>query len=308
MHRTVSKALVFTGIGLHGGQPAAVRIRPASSTCGIVFVRSDVDGQIAEISARFDLVSDTRLCTKLTNEHGTSVSTIEHLMAALAGSGVSDAVIEVDGPEVPILDGSSLPFIRELNRVGLKRLGVTRRAIKILTPVVVESEGRIARLLPAAQTEFAFSISFDDPAIGTQDYAMTLSGDTFASDVADCRTFCMLSDVVALREIGLARGGGLENAIVVDKGRVLNPEGLRRPDEFVRHKLLDAIGDVALAGAPIIGRYEGVFAGHEMNNRLVHALFAERDAWKWVDVSDEALPDIDKPIVFERPHPITVAV
>ncbi|MBY8974990.1 UDP-3-O-acyl-N-acetylglucosamine deacetylase [Rhodobacteraceae bacterium NNCM2] len=308
MHRTISKSVSFEGVGLHGGQKATLVLQPAAAGAGITFIRSDVDAEAAVVPARYDLVNDTRLCTKLSNDEGVSVSTVEHLMAALAGCGVSDVIARIDGPEVPILDGSSLPFVRELNRVGLVETGGRRRAIRILEPVTVESEGRVATLKPCRRTEIAFAIKFDDPAIGEQSYEMVLEGNGFASSLSDCRTFCMLSDVQKLRQIGLARGGGLENAVVVDKGRVLNPEGLRRPDEFVRHKALDAIGDLALAGAPIIGRYEGFLSGHEMTNRLLRALFAQPEAWEWVDADDALLPHLQPPVSLNIAQPITMAV
>ncbi len=309
MHRTISEPVSFTGIGLHGGQPARLVLMPAAAGSGISFVRSDVDATHSVIPARYDLVTDTRLCTKVTNEHDVSVSTVEHLMAALAGCGVSDVVAWIDGPEVPILDGSSLPFVRELNRIGLRDLNVSRRAIRVLKPVTVEKDGRTAMLKPCERTEVAVTIRFDDPAIGEQAYELALDGSRFASELSDCRTFCMLSDVEQLRKIGLARGGGLENAIVVDKGRVLNPEGLRRADEFVRHKVLDAIGDLALAGAPIIGRYEGVLSGHEMTNLLLRALFAApQGSWEWTDADDEALPELKSPVPLGSDQPITLAV
>ncbi|MEM7176468.1 MAG: UDP-3-O-acyl-N-acetylglucosamine deacetylase [Pseudomonadota bacterium] len=309
MHRTISEPVSFTGIGLHGGQSVRLVLMPAAAGSGIRFVRSDVDAAHSMIPARYDLVSDTRLCTRLTNAHGVSVSTVEHLMAALAGCGVSDVVAWIDGPEVPILDGSSLLFVQELNRVGLRDLGATRRAIRVLKPITVEKDGRLATLMPCDRTEIAVTIRFDDPAIGEQAYEVALEGGRFASELSDCRTFCMLSDVEQLRKIGLARGGGLENAVVVDNGRVLNPEGLRRADEFVRHKVLDAIGDLALAGAPIIGRYEGVLSGHEMTNLLLRALFkAPSGSWEWTDAGVDALPDMKSPIPLGSDHPITLAV
>lgn len=309
MHRTISEPVSFTGVGLHGGQSARLVLMPAAAGSGITFVRSDVDAAVSSIPARFDLVTDTRLCTKLSNDDGVSVSTVEHLMAALAGCGVSDVVAWIDGPEVPILDGSSLPFVQEMIRVGIRDLGDSRRAIRILKPISVESEGRVATLKPCDRTEIAVTIRFDDAAIGEQAYEMALEGTRFAAEVSNCRTFCMLSDVEQLRKIGLARGGGLENAIVVDKGRVLNPEGLRRADEFVRHKVLDAIGDLALAGAPIIGRYEGVLSGHEMTNLLLRTLFrAPPGTWEWTDADDDALPDLKSPIPMEADQPITLAV
>ena len=290
MRQTIAKPIEFRGIGLHGGQIANLQISPAPAGSGILFMRSDVSPEQARLPARFDLVGDTRLCTKLVNGHGVSVSTIEHVMAALAGTGIHDAVLRVDGPEVPILDGSSAPFVAGIRRAGLRQSTVPLEAIRILQPVEVTSKGRVARLLPAARTEIGFEIEFDDPAIGTQSGEFVLEGAAFAAEIADCRTFCMLAEVEGLRQMGLARGGGLENAIVVDKGRVLNPEGLRRPDEFVRHKILDAIGDLSLAGAPIIGRYEGVRAGHEMTNLLLHALFAKPAAWEWTTMEPASRP------------------
>ncbi|MEM7506287.1 MAG: UDP-3-O-acyl-N-acetylglucosamine deacetylase [Pseudomonadota bacterium] len=290
MRRTVNEQLEFRGTGLHGGQAAILQIVPAPAGTGIVFIRSDLPVDEARIPARYDLVNDTRLCTKLTNAHGASVSTIEHLMAALAGTGVHDVVIRVDGPEVPILDGSSLPFVRDILRVGLKDVGIPLDCIRVLKPIEVESNGRVARLVPAKRTEISFTIDFDDPAIGRQSLALALGEDAFVAELAECRTFCLLSEVEALRQAGLARGGGLENAIVVDRGRVLNPEGLRRADEFVRHKILDAVGDLALAGAPIIGRYEGERSGHEMTNLLLRALFAAPDSWEWAEAELEVVP------------------
>ncbi|MEM7668397.1 MAG: UDP-3-O-acyl-N-acetylglucosamine deacetylase [Pseudomonadota bacterium] len=308
MRRTLRSTVVFRGAGLHGGQSATARILPADRCSGIVFVRTDLPPEVGVVPARYDLVSDTRLCTKLTNAAGVSVSTIEHIMAALAGCGISDAIVEIDGPEVPILDGSSLPFVRGLHRSGSKILARDSKVIQITETIEVEDAGRIARLLPSDVPEIAFSIRFDDPAIGEQRGEIAFSGDAFTSELAECRTFCKLSDVEALRRIGLAQGGGLENAIVVDSGRVLNPEGLRRPDEFVRHKMLDAIGDLALAGAPIMGRYEGVLAGHEMTNRLVRELFARPDAWDWADADDVLLPSMRVIADFADTRAVTVAV
>ncbi|MEL6475921.1 MAG: UDP-3-O-acyl-N-acetylglucosamine deacetylase [Pseudomonadota bacterium] len=294
--KTVDRRIEFRGHGLHGGQPALLQVLPAPAGHGIVFVRSDLPVGEGRIEARYDLVSDTRLCTRLTNEFGASVSTIEHLMAALAGAGVSDALIRIDGAEVPILDGSAQPFTQGLARVGLRALPMAVRGMRILEPVSVVDGDRVAELRPspggpAMSLDLEFEIDFDDAAIGRQKYAMSLSPDGFAAELADCRTFCKLAEVEGLRKIGLAQGGGLENAIVVDQGRVLNPEGLRRPDEFVRHKMLDAVGDLALAGSPILGRYVGKRAGHEMTNRLLHALFAAPDCWEWAEaIPTAALP------------------
>ncbi|MEM8792236.1 MAG: UDP-3-O-acyl-N-acetylglucosamine deacetylase [Pseudomonadota bacterium] len=308
MYRTLAKPVLFEGTGLHGGQKASAKVCPAEPGHGIWFMRTDLPCSDGMIEARYDLVSDTRLCTRLTNVEGASVSTIEHLMAALFGCGVSDALVRIDGPEIPILDGSAMPFVTKFRKVGMTASPGERRGIKITRPIVVENEGRKAALMPSAVPAISVVISFADPAIGTQSLHLDLNTGGFASELADCRTFCLLSDVEALRRIGLARGGGLENAIVVDKGRVLNPEGLRRPDEFVRHKMLDAVGDLALAGAPIIGRYEGELIGHEMTNRLLHALFSTPTSWEWCDVTADDLPSLDGPEQFEARMPVTMAV
>ena len=273
MHRTLSKPVHFSGTGLHGGQTVSMTVAPATAGHGIV-----ANGVIP---ARYDLVSDTMLCTRLTNAAGVSVGTVEHLMAALAGCGISDALIELDGPEVPIMDGSSAEFVDAFADAGVISLGQPLAAIRLLKPVAVFLGGRYAELSPAKRFEMSFRIDFEDRAIGVQKREMVLVNGAFVEELSDCRTFGRLSEVEQLRAAGLARGGNLTNAIVVDKGRVLNPEGLRRPDEFVRHKMLDAVGDLALAGAPIIGRYTADKAGHEITNLLLRELFSRTDAWTW---------------------------
>lgn len=279
--RTLGAGTTFQGVGLHGGQSATMHVLPAPAGHGIMFRRTDIAAGAGDIRACWDRVVDTRLCTRLGNENGASVGTVEHLMAALAGCGLSDALVMLDGPEVPIMDGSSVPFVQGLLRAGIVDSGLPARALRILSPVSVERDGRRASLAPAERFEMAYAIEFDDPAIGTARKELRLSGGAFVTELADCRTFGHLSEVERLRALGLGRGGSLQNAIVVDRGRVLNPEGLRRPDEFVRHKMLDAVGDLALAGAPIVGRFEAHRGGHEMTNALLRALFARPDAWAW---------------------------
>ncbi|MEO0992781.1 MAG: UDP-3-O-acyl-N-acetylglucosamine deacetylase [Pseudomonadota bacterium] len=290
MRSTVKAAIPFQGTGLHSGRMVRLRLCPAASGTGIVFRRTDVALDQGTIPARYDLVTDTTLCTKLTNEFGVSVGTVEHLMAALAGSGVSDALITLDGPEVPIMDGSAVPFVRGILSTGVRALPGVYRALRIEKPVEVVDGERVARLLPAERFELAFEIDFADAAIGCQTLERTVTGAAFVHELADCRTFGRLSDVEMLRRAGLARGGSLENAVVVDGGKVLNPGGLRRSDEFVRHKMLDAVGDLALAGAPIIGRYEGARSGHEMTNRLLHALFADPGAFRRATARADLVP------------------
>ena len=291
MQSTLSKSVSFTGVGLHGGKPARMAIRPAPAGAGVWFCRVDVSDRDQMIPARHDAVSDTRLCTVLANPAGVSVSTVEHVMAALAGCGVDNALIDIDGPEIPIMDGSAQVFVDAIQTAGLAFTDTPRRALRILSPVMVERGDARAELHPADAFAMDFSIAFDDAAIGRQRHAMTLDADGFARDLADCRTFTRLAEIEQLRAHGLAQGGSLDNAVVVDGARVLNPGGLRRPDEFVRHKMLDAVGDLALAGAPIIGRYVGVKAGHALTNTLLRALFARPDAWRW----EPAAPRIDMP-------------
>lgn len=285
MARTLRHEVTFQGIGLHSGQSVTMRILPAPAGHGILFRRTDLPEGRGDIPALWHNVVDTRLCTRLGNADGASVGTVEHIMAALTGCGITDALILLDGPEVPIMDGSSAPFVERFSKTGCAESDTPVSALRILAPISVMDGDKRAALLPADQFEMDFSIEFDDPAIGASRRILRLTGDSFASELADCRTFGHLSEVERLRASGLGRGGSLQNAIVVDRGRVLNPDGLRRPDEFVRHKMLDAVGDLALAGAPIIGRYEAHRSGHELTNNLLHALFAQPDAWAWEVVS-----------------------
>ena len=286
MQRTIARPFSIQGIGVHGGQQARATVLPASSDSGICLVRVDVSDRDNVIDARFDTVTATALSTTVSNSAGVSVSTIEHLMAALAGAGIDNARIEIDGPEMPIMDGSSREFIAQILTAGTIEQDEPLRAIRILETIRVEHDGKTAALEPCDAFEVAFEIDFEDAAIGQQRRSARMTGDSFVRDYAQCRTFCSLGDVEMLRSKGFARGGSLQNAIVVDAGRVLNRGGLRHADEFVRHKMLDAVGDLALAGAPIIGRYVGARAGHDMTNRLLHALFQAPHAWKFEDVAD----------------------
>ena len=288
MQATLRRSVTFHGVGVHSGAPVRVSVRPAPRDHGVVFRRLDVVDADPLIPALWDRVVDTRLCTKLGNAAGVSVSTVEHLMATLAALGVDNARIDVDGPEIPILDGSAKPFLDALSAAGLAFEPGARRALRVLGPVSVEIGGARASLSPAEGLEMAFEIAFPDAAIGRQDLALAVDGDVFAAELADCRTFARRADVEALRAAGLARGGDLRSAVVVDGDRVLSPGGFRRPDECVRHKMLDAVGDLALAGAPILGRYEGVRAGHGVTNALLRALFARPDAWTWTDAPERA--------------------
>ncbi|MHA1529154.1 MAG: UDP-3-O-acyl-N-acetylglucosamine deacetylase [Alphaproteobacteria bacterium] len=290
MRRTVNEAVRFRSIGMHGGQPVVLTVAPGAAQTGIVFHRTDAGPAARPIPARYDFVTDTHLNTGLANGDGLAIGTVEHLMAALAGCGISDARITLDGPEVPIMDGSAVAFVREFVRVGIRDLCVPWRAIRVLEPVSVRMEGKLAELAPAPRFEMEFSVNFADPAIGWQSKHLVLTGGAIVSELSDSRTFGCLADVETLRRRGLGRGGCLENAVIVDQGRILNSGGLRHPDEFVRHKMLDAVGDLALAGAPIIGRYTGIKAGHEISNLLLRKLFSTPEAWTWCELRPDQAP------------------
>lgn len=286
--RTLDHAVRLHGVGLHDGAPAGVTVAPVPAGAGLVFVRADAPGR--PIPARYDHVVETPLSTRLGAGGGVVAGVVEHLMAALAAAGIWDARVTLEGDEVPAMDGSALPFLEAFAAAGFSELGVPARAIRILRPVSVRQGDRLARLSPAARFEMAFSIDFADPAIGTQSKILALTGSAVAAELADSRTFGCLAEVARLRRMGFGRGGGLDNALVVDRGRVLNPGGLRHADEFVRHKMLDAVGDLALAGAPIIGRYTGVRAGHGLTNRLLRRLFATPGAWEWCEADPARVP------------------
>ncbi|PSL21924.1 UDP-3-O-[3-hydroxymyristoyl] N-acetylglucosamine deacetylase [Shimia abyssi] len=261
-------------------------IHPASADYGIWFKRTDKLLGDAMIPARWDMVEQTALCTRIVNTSGVTVSTIEHLMAALSGCGVHNALIEIDGPEVPILDGSAAAFVHAILKTGMIQQGVPVRAIEILKPVSVTRGDAHAKLTPADELRIDFHIDFVDEAIGQQTKGLNMANGSFVRELCDSRTFCRKSDVDAMRANGLALGGDLaENAVVFDGDRVLSPGGLRHSDEPVRHKMLDALGDLALAGAPILGRYCGDRAGHSLTNELLRTLFADPTAWRFVECS-----------------------
>jgi UDP-3-O-[3-hydroxymyristoyl] N-acetylglucosamine deacetylase len=277
---TLAGPAIFAGVGVHSGQHVRVSIRPAPAGTGVVFVRTDITDRDNRVPARAEAVVQTRLGTVIGNEAGATVSTVEHLMAALAALGVDNAVVELDGPEVPIMDGSAEPFVEILDRTGLRRQEASRNYIEILETVEVVEDDKRAALSPSDRFEMAFEVLFDSEAIGRQRVDMVLDEDSFRAEFADCRTFGFASEVDALRAAGLARGGSLDNVVVIEGDEIVNPEGLRRPDEMVRHKALDALGDLYLLGAPLIGRFEGLYSGHGINNALVRALLARPESWR----------------------------
>ena len=280
MQNTLSRSVTFKGVGLHSGAPVTMTVHPASEDHGIWFRRTDVTTGSPRIPARWDAVVPSKLCTLVANADGNTVSTIEHIMAALAGAAVHNALIEIDGPEVPILDGSSAQFVVGFLDAGLRVQTAPVRAIKILKAIEVREGEAVARLEPSDMLEIDFHIDFTDAAIGRQSKVLNMSNGAFVRELSDSRTFCRNAEVVAMRERGLALGGTLENAVVFEGDKVLSPGGLRYADEPVRHKMLDALGDLALAGGPILGRYTGIRAGHALTNRLLRALFADASAWR----------------------------
>jgi UDP-3-O-[3-hydroxymyristoyl] N-acetylglucosamine deacetylase len=276
--RTLRKSIGCLGVGLHSGAKVSMTLRPGDVDEGIVFRRVDLDG--AEVPARWDHVVDTTMCTSIGRPDGVRISTIEHLMAAFAGCGVDNAVVEVDGAEVPIMDGSAQPFVFLIECAGVVEQNAERRAVRILKPVRIEDGDRVAELMPSDDFTVEFEIDFDRPAIARQSLEVTLANGAFKTDIARARTFGFEEEVEALRAAGLARGGSLDNAIVVSGERILNDDGLRFDDEFVRHKVLDSIGDLYLAGGQIIGHFHGFRSGHGLNHELLRALFANENAWR----------------------------
>ncbi len=287
--RTLKTAIDCVGIGVHSGRRINLIIRPADTDHGIVFHRTDLN---RKIKARFDNVTDTRLCTSVADPAMPSarVGTIEHLMAALSALAIDNALIELNGPEIPILDGSAAPFVFLLDCAGSVELDAPRRVLEVCRTVRVSAGEAWAELRPlsasvrgeAPALEMDLSIDFAARAIGRQSASLRLTPDNFRHEIAAARTFANAGDVQQLRAAGMARGGSLDNAIVVDGANILNPGGLRMTNEFASHKLVDAVGDLALAGSQLHGRYVAHRTGHGLNNRLLHALFADTDAWRLV--------------------------
>jgi UDP-3-O-[3-hydroxymyristoyl] N-acetylglucosamine deacetylase len=276
LQQTLKTVIDCRGIGLHSGRRIAMRLMPAAPDTGIVFRRADRSG---EVRAVWENAVESPRCTVLSNGEGMTISTVEHLMAALAGMAVDNAIVELDGAEVPIMDGSAAPFVFLIECAGLAEQSAPRRVIKVLKPVGVGGDGATAALVPDESFSMSFRIEFDNPAIRCQRKSLVIDAATFKAELSPARTFGLLDEVDRLRAAGLARGGSLDNVIVVTGDRVLNRGGLRYDDEFVRHKLLDALGDLYLAGAPLVGRFYGVRSGHAHNRRLLSALFADDEAW-----------------------------
>lgn len=284
--RTIKHSISYLGTGLHTGNKVIMTIKPAEENTGIMFVRKDIMSTDNRIPARWYNVVDTTLSTALSNKDGVTVSTVEHLMAALLGCGVDNAIIELDGPEVPIMDGSAKPFVSVIEKTGTINQLASRKAIWIHRPIEVRHGDKYAILMPSDLPRITIEINFPDSAIGSQTHSVTLVNEAFRNDISRARTFGFKSEIKQLKHQGLARGGSLNNAILVDGDRIVNEEGLRYENEFVRHKILDAMGDLSLAGAPIIGHLYAYKPGHKLNNALIRQLMQIPDGWSYTTVDD----------------------
>jgi len=284
MQATISKTVECEGIALHSGANAHMRLHPAPINTGVVFTRVDVTDADNVVAAVFDNVGETMLGTTIMNEAGTTVATIEHLMAALAALEIDNVSIELNGPEIPIADGCSAVFVDLLSQAGRTEQDKPRRRLKIIRPVCIEDGLKKAELHPNPDGFSArFDIDFDNPVIGQQSYDLDVTPQAFTDEIAGARTFGFFKDLETMQAMGLAKGASLDNTIAIDGESIMNEGGLKYEDEFVRHKVLDAIGDLSLAGAPIVGRFIGVRSGHALNNQLLRELFAQPEAFTYIE-------------------------
>lgn len=286
LQTTVKHHVRCSGVGLHSGVLTHMALSPAPVGTGVVFRRMDHSGPAALVTARFDRVVDTRLGTTIGNDYGVKVATIEHLMAAIAGAGLTNVFVDIDGPEVPIMDGSAAPFVFLIECAGLLVQSAHQQALRIRERVVVSEGDKWAELLPGDGFHAEIGIAFPSAVIGSQTFTFTFDTNGFKSQVARARTFGFRHEVEQLQAAGLALGGSLANSIVVDGDTVLNDGGLRFADEFVRHKLLDVVGDLSLAGWPLQGFFRGHKTGHTLNNKLLRELYSRRSAWEMVTLRD----------------------
>lgn len=287
--RTLKNVVKCDGVGLHSGESVNLTLKPAPAGSGVVFIRTDVEDDKSVIPARWDHVVDTRLCTVIANAHGVRVGTVEHLMAALAGCGLDNVIVEVSGPEVPVMDGSSGPFVFLIECAGVVDQDLPRRVIRILKSISVEDGDARATLEPDASFSLDVSVHFEGTAVSRQALKVGMKNGSFCKELARARTFGFLNEVEAMQAAGLGKGGSLDNAIVVDGLNIMNEDGLRFDDEFVRHKMLDAVGDLFLAGGAILGKFAGTRSGHALNNALLRALFADDDAWSYDELRGDAV-------------------
>lgn len=290
LQNTIAASVTLSGIGVHNGLGASLTLHPGEPDSGIVFLLSDHRGRDVEIRAVHDNVCCTELCTRIGDLDGVAIATVEHLMAAVHALGLDNLIIEVDGQEIPIMDGSAADFVDAIDSVGILAQGAPRKFIKVVKPVRVEQGSAWGELTPSDRSSFSIAIDFADSTIGYQDVTFNLTPDTFRKDISRARTFGFMRDVEALWSAGFALGASLENTVVVGENRIVNPEGLRFENEFVRHKALDAVGDLALAGAPILGAYRSLRGGHRLNVSMVKALMADTSAWTMVEAPVQRAP------------------
>ncbi|MBA2657596.1 MAG: UDP-3-O-acyl-N-acetylglucosamine deacetylase [Tatlockia sp.] len=298
--RTPKKVIQATGVALHSGEKVLLTLHPAPINTGIIFRRTDLN-PVVEIPALYDHVGDTMLCTSLQKD-GVKVATVEHLLSAFAGLGIDNAYVDVNAAEIPIMDGSAAPFVFLIQSAGIREQSAAKRFIRILKPIRIEDKDKYVQFVPYNGYKVSFTIDFEHPVFNDKPQSATfdLSSTSYVKEVCRARTFGFLSDYEKLRECDLAKGGSLDNAIVVDDYRVLNEDGLRFEGEFVTHKVLDAIGDLNLLGCGLIGAFEGYKSGHELNNRLLRELMQRQDAWEYTYFDAEnyqtaSLPDLFQP-------------
>lgn len=287
--RTIKSSVTTTGIGLHKGEKVTLTLRPAAENTGIVFLRSDLT-PVAEFKSSPELVGDTQMCTCLINDAGQRLSTTEHLMAAIASLAIDNLIVEVDAAEIPIMDGSSLPFIYLMQQAEVVEQNSLRRYIKVTKPVRVDLGDKWAELRPYDGFKIDFRIEFDHPAISQskQRIQLDITAESFLKQISRARTFGFMRDIEYLRDNNLALGGNMDNAIVLDEYRVLNPDGLRYEDEFVKHKILDAVGDLYMTGTPLLAEFVAFKSGHDLNNKVLVELMKHQDCWEYVTFGEEA--------------------
>jgi UDP-3-O-[3-hydroxymyristoyl] N-acetylglucosamine deacetylase len=297
---TLARDVTIEGTGVHSGAPASVTLHPAPADAGFKFLVTKRGRVAAEIPACYTAIKNLTLCTVIGDERGLTVGTVEHLLSALRGLSIDNCYIEIDSREVPIMDGSAAPFVDAIDRAGVRELAAPRKFFKVLKPIVVQEGDALGELLPLAGFRLDVEIDFPSPVIGRQRMSVDLNPGTYRNEIARARTFGFMRDVERLWKSGLALGASLENTVAVGDDRVINPEGLRFPQEFVRHKLLDAIGDLSLAGLPILGAFRSVRGGHRLNAMVVQALFTDRDAWTLVEA-----PRVRDLTLVDRPMPVS---
>jgi len=282
--RTLKQPVHFTGIGVHSGATVHLTIKPAPPNYGIHFKRVDLPTQPA-IRAHFNRVVDTSLATVI-GDHGCIVSTIEHIMACLAGLSIDNAVVEIDSHETPIMDGSAAQFTKLIRSAGIARQDAPRLYFAIKSPIILEKEGKSVQMVPADSFKITCTIAFDNPVIGNQTFGLDLTAESFEKEICHARTFGFLNELETMKFYGLAKGGSLDNAVVIDQNTVMNEGGLRYPDEFVRHKILDAIGDFSLLGMPVIGHAILNKSGHHFNHEFLKEFFKQKNSWETMTLKE----------------------